>query len=168
MLFSELIYEHIIVTPHRVFRWENGVVIVWFHEPWLIFALRKKRWQLPPAWPAHVLLNFSRSSGINAQLADGVGEPFLKSTDRVSRSSRWGVWTGARAAWGLMGHRAHRWGDTAITACHRVRFCCKETEREKNLIKVQQLIRSYRQISGQKCEGGIKHVGKIGCSLSQC
>lgn len=131
-----------VFKSHSVSRRQDGVVSLWFQRLQLAFAVAKEQWQLPLVWHAHLLLNFSRtSSGIRAQLADGVGEPFLEGGDRVPWTSRWRVWAGAGAARGLVGHRAHWWGDAAVTASRRVRLCCWDREkRETYWVKLQQLI----------------------------
>lgn len=119
-----------VLKPHRVSWGEDGVVIRWFQRPRLSFNVGKKRRRLPLARNAHLLVDFSHSSGIRAQFADRIGEPFLEGTDRVPRSTRWGVWAGAGAPWALVRHTARWWGVTAFTACHRVRLCCWERQKE--------------------------------------
>lgn len=116
------IYQHHGENPvaHNVLvSWgEDGVVVMLVQRPWLSFTVRKERWQL---------LRFARSSSaIGAQLPDGICEPFLQGADGVPGSSRQGVRAGAGASWGLVVHRAHWWGDTAVTACQRVRLCCRQ------------------------------------------
>lgn len=136
-----------VLNTNCVSRGEDGVVIVHFHRPLLSFSVGKDQHWLPPIWPKHLLLAFPRStSGIRAQLADGIGKPFLQSGDRVPWASRRGVRAGTGAAWGLVRHRAHWGSDTAITACHRVRLCCKRSKKEggeENMNKVQELIAGY-------------------------
>lgn len=118
-----------VLKSHRVSTGEDGVVIVRFLRPLLSLTVGKERWLLSPVWPVHLLLSFSHStSGIRAQLADGIGEPFFQGADRVPGSSRRGVWAGAGAAWGLVRHRARWWSDAAVAASHRVRLRCRQKE----------------------------------------
>lgn len=115
-----------VFMSHRLFRGDDAVIMLWFLRLLLSLAVGQQQRRQPVVRPAHLPLSLPcSSSGIKAQLTDGVTEPSLQGADGVTRTSGRGVRAGAGAARGLVGPRASGWADVTVTACHGVGFCCR-------------------------------------------